>query len=67
MKMAAGRRGKDDADLEFLVAAEVVDIAKARRVIQKFLGIYAAREFDQLVRVVHWKRGTPGPDGAESR
>ena len=67
MKMAAGRRGKNDADLEFLVAAEVVDIAKARRVIQKFLGIYAAREFDQLVRVVHWKRGTPGPDGAESR
>ncbi|MBN1945328.1 MAG: hypothetical protein JW797_06595 [Bradymonadales bacterium] len=58
MKMVAGRNGKDDADLEFLIASGVVDLIEARKIIHRFLGPYAAREFDRTVELVQWKKDT---------
>jgi hypothetical protein len=54
MKMVASRV-RDDADLEFLIASGTVDPTKARRIIRKYLGPYAADEFDRVVEVVAWK------------
>lgn len=54
MKMVAGR-SRDTLDLEFLVASHAVAPTKARKVILKHLGPYAAREFDRFVEEVAWK------------
>lgn len=54
MKMVAGR-GRDEADLAFLIVSEIVNPSKARRVIRQHLGPYAAGEFDQLVDEVRWR------------
>lgn len=56
MKMAAGRPGKDDADLDFLIVSGVLDVGKARRVIAKFLGVYGAESFDRIVELAMWQR-----------
>lgn len=54
MKMAAGR-DKDFLDLKFLLSQEgLVDAAKARVIVRKHLGPYAAREFDSLVDEAAW-------------
>ena len=55
MKMVAGR-GKDEVDLEFLVAESGADLAKAREIIKRHLGPYAADEFDCLVDESEWRR-----------
>jgi hypothetical protein len=55
MKMVAGQ-GKDRADLEWLLEAKVVDTARARRIIKRLLGPYAAKEFDALVSFSEWRR-----------
>lgn len=62
MKMVAGRSGKDDADLEYLIRSGVVDLEKARGVIKRFLGAYAKKEFDATVALVDWKRTKLGDD-----
>lgn len=57
MKMAAGRSGKDDADLDFLIVSGVLDVDKARRIIAKYLGVYGAESFDRIVELARWQRG----------
>ncbi len=55
MKMVAGRP-KDEADLDSLVLSGNLDIPAARKVIARFLGPYAAQEFDRIVEVAEWQR-----------
>ena len=55
MKMAAGR-GKDMADLEFLVTDGHANLDEVRAIVRRHLGSYAARELDQLVLVAQWKK-----------
>ena len=55
MKMAAGRDGKDHLDLAFLIVSGATSTAKARRIIERHLGEYAAREFDLLVDEFRWR------------
>lgn len=58
MKMATGRHGKDDTDLEYLIGSGVVDVGWARVIINRHLGTYAAQEFDSTVEIVMWKKST---------
>lgn len=59
MKMAAGR-GKDLLDLKFLLAQEgLVELGRAREIVRKHLGPYAAREFDRLLDEVAWEKARP--------
>ena len=55
MKMVAGRP-KDDADLEFLIAASGVAWDRARAVVEEFLGIYAVDELERYRDEVAWRR-----------
>lgn len=52
MKMLAGRR-RDHDDLEFLILHKL-DTVKARKIIAKHLGPFAAREFDANVLETRW-------------
>jgi hypothetical protein len=54
MKMVAGR-DKDGFDLGFLLTSNVVDLAKARKLVETFLGWYGAEEFDGLLAEATWK------------
>jgi hypothetical protein len=54
MKMAAGR-ARDAADLEFLISHQIIDRVKTRRIVHRYLGPYAAKEFDALVSEIEWK------------
>jgi hypothetical protein len=54
MKMVAGR-GKDTVDLEWLILSGELDNNRARKIIGKYLGPYAAKEFDRLVDETEWK------------
>jgi predicted HAD superfamily Cof-like phosphohydrolase len=54
MKMVAGRP-KDDLDFAFLVSSGVLDEKKARRLIKRLLGAYAAIEFDRQVVEARWR------------
>lgn len=53
MKMVA-RRKKDAADLETLVLSGTVDIDKARRIVKRLLGAYAAEDLDAVVAEAEW-------------
>jgi hypothetical protein len=55
LKMAASR-DKDMLDLETLFQLEAIDIKKTRSIIEKYLGEYAAREWDSLISKFEWKR-----------
>ena len=55
LKMAANR-DKDQGDLKKLVELSVLDLGLARSIIKKYLGEYAAREFDSLCEEVAWRR-----------
>ena len=55
MKMAAAR-DRDELDLQFLLRARAVDVARARQIIYRHLGPFAAQEFDRVVEEVEWKR-----------
>lgn len=56
MKMAAGR-DKDMLDLKFLLAQTgLLDLAETRAIIRRFLGPYAAQEFDRVVDEVAWEK-----------
>ena len=57
LKLAAAR-DKDEIDLKYLVSTtpDGIDLVLARKIIRKYLGEYAAREFDQIVSEVEWKR-----------
>ena len=55
MKLAT-RRTKDAADLEWIIAESIVDIVRARAIVFKHLGPFAAREFTSVVDEVLWKK-----------
>jgi hypothetical protein len=54
MKMAAWR-SKDNLDLEWLIANKKINEKKTRKIISRYLGLYAGQEFDRLVDEVRWK------------
>ena len=54
MKMAAGR-SRDEADLEWIVLRSGIDMSRARQVIHRHLGPYAAGEFDRLAEQARWR------------
>lgn len=51
MKMAAGR-GKDMLDLEFIAGSDELNRAETREIIDKYLGLYAAKAFDRILEEV---------------
>lgn len=55
MKMVAGRK-RDEADLDFLLTSGI-DLSAARAIVHRFLGAYAARDFDLLVMEAQWRQG----------
>jgi hypothetical protein len=55
MKMAAGR-ARDMADIEWLIVSGRADLKKARVIVAKYLGPYAATELDSLVAEARWKK-----------
>ncbi|MFZ4579146.1 MAG: DUF6036 family nucleotidyltransferase [Myxococcota bacterium] len=55
MKMVA-RRKKDAADLEALLQSDLVDLDKARGMVKRLLGAYAADEFDAVLASAQWER-----------
>lgn len=55
MKLQASRT-KDESDLKFLLASGVVDTKKARALIRKHLGSFAAEELDRVVDEVAWEK-----------
>jgi hypothetical protein len=58
LKMAAAR-DKDVLDMKFLLGVEgLVDGGKARAIVRRHLGPYAAQEFDRVVDEVAWERQT---------
>jgi len=59
LKMAANR-DKDQGDLKKLIKLEVLDLSLARSIIKKYLGEYAAREFDSVCEEVAWRRSKEG-------
>lgn len=54
MKLATAR-DKDELDLKFLIEHAVI-LADARRVIRKYLGLYAVDEFNRIVDEVDWEK-----------
>jgi hypothetical protein len=57
MKMVANRK-KDEADLEFLVSERKIDRDKARDIIERHLGPYAADEFTSMADEIDWMKST---------
>lgn len=55
MKMVAGR-GKDETDLEYLLASGVLDVKKTRAVILRHLGPYAVDAFERFRDEVAWRK-----------
>lgn len=55
MKLVAGRP-KDTQDIVAMLRRGTVDTAKARAVIKRHLGAFAAREFDSVVDEVAWRK-----------
>ena len=54
MKMVAGRP-RDEADLDWLITADVADLRRARKIVREHLGPYAAGELDRIVEVARWR------------
>jgi len=54
MKMIAGR-DRDEIDLIALLQSGEVDVPKARRMIKRLLGAYAAQDFDGRVEEAAWR------------
>jgi hypothetical protein len=55
MKMAAGR-GKDKADLEWILVESGAKYADVRRVVRDYLGTYAATELDANLDLARWQK-----------
>lgn len=55
MKLWAGREDKDIPDVKFLIREELIDLPLTRKLMKKYLGIYAVKDFDSLVREVAWQ------------
>jgi hypothetical protein len=54
MKMVAGR-AKDMADLEWIATSGRLNRVKARDIVLRFLGKFAAQEFDLLMEEIDWQ------------
>ncbi len=61
MKLIGGRP-KDDLDLAMLLQAGVVDVPRAREIIKRLLGTYAAQAFDACVSEAEWQAARSGRD-----
>lgn len=61
MKMIAGR-SKDDLDLIELLQSGEVDVQKARRMIRRLLGVYAAQDFGARVTEAEWRAHRDGEE-----
>jgi hypothetical protein len=55
MKLQAGRP-KDVVDLEFLLLDSGMAYSKARNLVKRYLGVYAAEELDRLLDELKWQR-----------
>jgi hypothetical protein len=55
MKMVAGRP-RDEVDLGFLLASGEVDLARARRIVEEFLGPFAVDELDRFADEAVWRK-----------
>lgn len=55
MKLAAGRPAKDVPDLEHLITVEAFNLDATRKIIRKFLGVYAVADFNEVLEEVAWK------------
>ncbi|KKN31049.1 hypothetical protein LCGC14_0827990 [marine sediment metagenome] len=53
MKLAAGR-SSDDADIEWMLTSDVVEVDQTEQIIRQHLGHYAADEFFMLVEEIEW-------------
>jgi hypothetical protein len=54
MKMVAGR-GRDMADLEWLITSRTIDLAETKRIVRRHLGPYAVQEFERIVEQARWR------------
>lgn len=54
IKMVANR-GKDNLDFNWIVTESDVDLKKAREIVKRHLGAFAAKEFDLDVEEAVWK------------
>lgn len=61
MKLLAGR-DKDNLDLLTLLQSGEVDLPKARRIIKRLLGAYAAKDFDTRVAEAEWRAARRADD-----
>ena len=55
MKMVAGR-SKDEEDIKTLILLLPSRIVRMRNTVRKYLGDYAADDFDQFVRLARWEK-----------
>ena len=58
MKMATGRHGKDDDDLEYLIMSGSLNLGRTRDILRRHLGNYAVTEFDAEVEIAEWKKSS---------
>lgn len=58
MKMYAGRK-KDEADIEWMLRAKIVDRHLAEQVVKKFLGVLAAKDLRLLFELTDWMATRP--------
>ena len=61
MKMIAGR-DKDNLDLITLLQSGEVDLPRARCMIKRLLGAYAAKQFDARVAEAEWRATRNGDE-----
>lgn len=54
MKMQA-RRPKDEADIDFLLRSGVVNMKRAKKIVEEYLGGYAEEELEALADEIAWK------------
>ncbi len=54
MKMQA-RRPKDEADIDFLLRSGVVNLKRAKKIVEEYLGGYAEEELEALADEIAWK------------
>jgi hypothetical protein len=54
MKMVAGR-ARDEADLEWLITSQTIDLPRTKKIVRQHLGPYAVQEFDRIVEQARWR------------
>lgn len=54
MKMVAGR-ARDEADLEWMITSDSIDLPRTKIIIRRHLGPYAVQEFNRIVEQSRWR------------